>query len=421
MSRFLTPQPNLEHIKHEAKELRKALQGRQPEVIPVMRHIHRFSQASDAEIFAADVALTECQFALALDYGFSGWQELRRTILQLGVGPDYQASAADDAVMLPDTPAGIRNPSRYASAFAMAFNYIGVPTDYETVCGDSGAAFIFQADSLHTPFDTNVRQLDMGWWPLDEWGFFLRLGFISEVNGVPLHIVPSVHAEYKADPARHYHDHHEAEILDSIDAGRPAIGAVGNDINLIVGYDDGNPPLHGQLSCVDEVKVQRIGRYPYDVVILGDPGPRMDRLEADVQALNFAIALGRDEVELAHLPGKSSGAKSWLLWEQQLADDELCGPHYFSANVVGHLRINRSNAATYLRTMSTRHTPAVAAHLLHAAGLYDELEALMRTADVSKEAFATLEGRTPLITLLHTCSALDAQATTALAEAVAAM
>ncbi len=81
MVRFLPPEPNLDHLKNEAKALRKAHRRRDPEVCAVLRHVHRFREASDEEILAADVPLTQMQFALAREYGFGSWPELRSVVI----------------------------------------------------------------------------------------------------------------------------------------------------------------------------------------------------------------------------------------------------------------------------------------------------------------------------------------------------
>ena len=97
--------------------------------------------------------------------------------------------------------------------------------------------------------------------------------------------------------------------------------------------------------------LRRLPHFPWEVSVPGEPGDPIDRHQADIEALEWAIRLGRDEVDLSGLPGKSSGRKSWALWSSQLADAELRGPHFWHANVVGNLWINRANAAAYLREM----------------------------------------------------------------------
>jgi len=422
MTRFLPPHPNLEHLKHEAKALHKAHQQRQPDVCPVLRHVHRFSQASDDHIFAAHVSLTECQFALAQEYGFTSWQALRRTVQQFNIGDDYQPDAGSNMLMLPDVPPGLGKGDRYAAAFCMLFTYLGSHVDYQTVLGDSGLAFILQADAFHKPHGANVNQLDIGWWPLDPWGAQLRLPFLGKVYGISQEVLPTFFDEYREDPVRHYHTYHENAIIDSILAGHPVIGTIdGYDVHLIVGYDSGNPPLLGQLSCLDRLDVQRLGHFPFIVFVPGEPNPRIDRHEADKQALAFAVALGRDEVDLTHLPGKSSGKCSWALWLAQLADEELCGPHFYHANVLGQLCHRRPDAAGYLRAMSARTAAPACDRLRGAEDLYDQVTATLLRAEVNEAVFRTVDGRRRLIDIIQTASECETRAIDEIEEAIQRM
>jgi hypothetical protein len=423
MTRFLPPRPNLEHLKHEAKSLHKAHRQRQPDVCPVLRHVHRFSQASNEDIFATSVSLTECQFALAQEYGFAGWQALRRTVQQFTTSDDYQPAAGSDALMLPDVPPGLGKGDRYAAAFSMICTYLRNPVDYQTLLGDSSLAFILQADASHTPYDANVKQLDIGWWPLDPWGAQLRLPFLEKVHGISLEALPTFLTEYFADPVRHYHTYHETAIIDSLLAERPVIGTIdGYDVYLIAGYDSGNPPLLGQLTCVDHPDVQRLEHLPFFVFVPGVPtATRIDRREADKEALTFAVALGRDEVDLTHMPGKSSGQRSWALWLAQLADDELCGPHFYHANVLGHLCHRRPDAAGYLRAMSARTTASAGDRLRGSADLYDQVAATLQRAEVNEAVFRSADGRRQLIDIIKAAAKCETQAINEMAEAIQRM
>ena len=417
---FLTPEPNLEHLKNEAKALHKAHRRRDPEVCAVLRHVRRFRDASDEEILSADVPLTEVQFALAREYGFGSWPELRSVLVGLKPGADYVADAEDNAVILPDPPGGIGDSDSYAAAFSMALSYLGAPADYETVAGDSGVAFILQADALHKPHDANISQLDIGWWPLDPWGAMLRLEFLSDVYGVPMRWLPAVVDEYRSDPARHYREHHEAEVTETLRAGRPVV-AVADAVHVVLGRDGGNPPLLGQVSRDSKARIRRLEHLPWALVVLGEPGRATDRRQADAEALDFAIRLGRDEVDLSHLPGKSSGRRSWDLWASQLGDEDLCGPHFFHANVVWHLRLCRTAAASYLRTMSGRHPAPASRALKEAAQVYDSVVNQLDQADTSKGQLATADGRERLISLIREVMRLEATAQAHMAQALPAM
>ena len=416
MVRFLPPGPNLEHLKNQAKALHKAHRRRDPEVCAVLRHVHRFRDASDDKILSADVPLTEAQFALAMEYGFVGWQELRKAVLNLKPTADHVPEARGDAMILPNPLPGVGAGNRLAAACSMALTYVGATADYETVAGDLGTAFILQADAHHKPFNTNVKQLDIGWWPLDPWGAMLRLDFLGKVFGVPMRQLPTVMAEYKADPAGHYRKHHEAEVIGSMLAGRPVVTIV-RDTCVVFGWDGGNPPLLGQLVCSCDLELSRLEAFPWVVVVLGQPGEPMDRRQADAEALDFAIRLGRDEVDLSDRPGKSTGRRSWELWAGQLADAELCSPHFYHANVVGHLQQNRKTAAVYLRSMSQRHGPPARDALARAAEDFDAVAAKMQEANTSEEALSAAAGRDELISLIRQAMNIEATAQQCMAEA----
>lgn len=423
MVRFLGPQPNLDHLKNQAKALRNAHRQRDSEVCPTLRHLHRFADATDKEILTADVSLTDVQFALAMDYGFDSWQALRQAVLSMKPSPDYVSDAQDGAMVLPNPPAGIASPAnRFAAAFSIALSYMGAPADLRTVMGDSGLAFIFQADGLHHPFGTKVAQLDMGWWPLDHWGATLRLDFLGRVNGVPLRVLPAdgYGADYRADPALHYRKYHEAEVNRSLDQGRPVV-ALTQDHHVVFGRDEGNPPLLGQLACESSPILSRLSHFPWHVFVLDEPEKPIDRQQADVEALEFAVRLGRDEVDLSDWPGKTSGQQSLHLWLAQLEDPELRGPHFYHANVVGHLRLNRATAAAYLRDMSARHPPRVRDSLAIAASHYDAVVDKLEQADTSEEPWKTDAGASRLLSLIRDIIDIEASAQEQMADAIESM
>jgi type IV pilus assembly protein PilB len=80
MSRLLPPQPNLEHLKKEAKKLHKSHTVGDPDICRLLRHLSKFADLSDDEILLAEVSLTDMQYALAMDYGFVSWKALRQSV-----------------------------------------------------------------------------------------------------------------------------------------------------------------------------------------------------------------------------------------------------------------------------------------------------------------------------------------------------
>lgn len=79
--RPLPSHPNLDQLKHQAKDLRKAHAARSMAAAQLLREFHpRFAGASDEAIFAAALNLSSAQLAIAHESGFSSWVRLKRRI-----------------------------------------------------------------------------------------------------------------------------------------------------------------------------------------------------------------------------------------------------------------------------------------------------------------------------------------------------
>ena len=80
-TRLLPPDPNLDHLKHQAKDLLKAHAAHDRAVAQRIREFHpRFREAADREIFEAQLTLSDAQLAVAREYGFPSWTKLKRRI-----------------------------------------------------------------------------------------------------------------------------------------------------------------------------------------------------------------------------------------------------------------------------------------------------------------------------------------------------
>jgi hypothetical protein len=79
--RALPQNPNLQHLKYQAKDLLSGHATRDAAVAQRIREFHpRWAKASDAEIFPAHLTLSDAQLAIAREYGFSSWARLKRRI-----------------------------------------------------------------------------------------------------------------------------------------------------------------------------------------------------------------------------------------------------------------------------------------------------------------------------------------------------
>lgn len=70
--------PNWEHLKNQAKDLRKAHQARDTQAaLRLQRHLPRLAGISSSAVFDGALSLSEAQFVIAREYGFSSWPRLK--------------------------------------------------------------------------------------------------------------------------------------------------------------------------------------------------------------------------------------------------------------------------------------------------------------------------------------------------------
>jgi hypothetical protein len=73
--------PNLDHLRYQAKDLLRALAARSADTAQRVREFHpRFHSAADAEIFDAPFRLSDAQLTVARESGFPSWARLKRHI-----------------------------------------------------------------------------------------------------------------------------------------------------------------------------------------------------------------------------------------------------------------------------------------------------------------------------------------------------
>jgi hypothetical protein len=70
--------PDLSHFKHQAKDILKGHAAHNSGVAQRLREFNpRFRGATDAEIFATELRLSDAQFTIAREYGFKSWARLK--------------------------------------------------------------------------------------------------------------------------------------------------------------------------------------------------------------------------------------------------------------------------------------------------------------------------------------------------------
>ncbi len=79
--RKLPPNPNLGHLKYQAKDLLKEHAARDTGAAQKIREFHpRFHTATDPEIFESKLTLTDAQLTIAREYGFPSWARIKAHI-----------------------------------------------------------------------------------------------------------------------------------------------------------------------------------------------------------------------------------------------------------------------------------------------------------------------------------------------------
>jgi hypothetical protein len=172
---------------------------------------------------------------------------------------------------------------------------------------------------------------------------------------------------------------------------------------------------------VEAVRPERLKTWPWRVLIPGESAAVTDRRQADREALEFAVAMIRDELGSKLPPNKLTGCKAFELWARLLRDDQHWGEHFYHGNVVWRLQENRASTVPYLRAMVQRHTGVAASHLQKAIGIYEEAIQVAEQMNPGKEVMAERPGREALAALVDQVAALEVQAAEAMEQAAASM
>jgi len=94
--RPLPSDPNLDHLKYQAKDLLKAHGARDAGAAQRIREFHpRFHKAADVAIFSARLKLSDAQLTIAREHGYASWPRLRQRIEKPtpADGPDHIQNA----------------------------------------------------------------------------------------------------------------------------------------------------------------------------------------------------------------------------------------------------------------------------------------------------------------------------------------
>lgn len=84
MTRQLPSNPSLAQLRKQAKDILKVQKNGDASCCAILRNMRQFKDKPDEDILKTDLGLQEVQFALALEYGFKTWNELKQDVLKTG-------------------------------------------------------------------------------------------------------------------------------------------------------------------------------------------------------------------------------------------------------------------------------------------------------------------------------------------------
>ena len=82
-TKSLPKNPTIRQLKIQAKDLHKAHKSGDVIAYETLRQLRRFTNSTEREICEAKVTLKDVQFAIALSYGFKGWEQLTEHVESL--------------------------------------------------------------------------------------------------------------------------------------------------------------------------------------------------------------------------------------------------------------------------------------------------------------------------------------------------
>ncbi len=385
MSRQLPPRPNLKQLKHQAKDLLRAHASGEPSVCEPLKLLRRFAKASDEEILAADLALHEAQYALAMEYGFASWNALKRHVEKVTGRPSPVRREKDRTYVTGLEKHGIgckdAHDNSVIACIAGVMSAMGEDDlTYEYLMGASGAAF-------------RVQMAEPNWCPsaaCAECGYDCVPGAMAATGYRLIWIDTQRDGKWLRDGV----EKALRAVPASIDRGAPVIVA-GKESGLVVGYRaDGKlvvRPYEFQQEGYRDVEVFDekgepkwvFGDCKWDdwVWAVGVVEPRdvpMDRRQAIANSLRLAVKLAKTERFGNYL----SGFAALDHWAIALLDDSrfdsLTEDNWFPiAHGNGYcypcLWSARFNVEKYLRKAADSYEDPIRSELLELAGLYQQM------------------------------------------------
>ena len=350
MSPSLPAKPSLEHLRNQAKDLLRAQRYGDAPGCQLLRGLRQYADIPDVELLAAEVKLREAQLALALNYGFDSWEDLRTAVQSRSV-TDVATLAAVKLRCNPEIP-------EYAGAgvplgITAALNHAGIDIDYMTYVAATGWAFSFSYNYDGAPY--TAQMAIRGNAANDSW--IEIFAFVPLKLGLAYNIAPTLEPEKSWPFVKKYVDAHVPIMSEHIDGG------------LISGYREhvGKSQVFFDGS-VGEGWTDIDALDPYHMAVFekaGEPVPRKQFLR---EALQRAVAKGSSH-EADGEPQGVAALEAYLADVKDPSKDFADSSEWFCWAAFQRLMARRC-AAVWLTRIVSELAGDVASHVQEAAQHY---------------------------------------------------
>lgn len=385
----LPPNPSLRFLRKQAKALLKAQRAGDPSSCATLRLLHEFSGVADEGILATDLTLSKVQFALALDYGFKDWKDMRAHV-DASFHESLRATVRreGDRAWMAGVPNlagwGKDEENTFMGSLALTLRVLGEDMSYTRLMGVSGMAFRLQ---IHRP-DLCASAPDAAC------GFNCIAAAMQALGRSYQEVRPHGNAQQG-----------RAEIIDSIDRGVPVLAInlePGMDWGVITGYSDGGEKLLCRLYDLPSHLTEEYSEAPLwpDMIVALAGKSSSAAGSPDVEALKTAVMLAHAE----RFGKYASGFAALEAWIEDMLDDAKHEPRQKEKPHAG-LHDNawcfwsfndaRIAASRYLQAIAEDFTPPVAASLQAAAELYGRISARLEQGGSEYAPFESQIGDRP--------------------------
>ncbi len=373
MTRPLPPRPNLDQLRHQARDLLRRHRRGDASSRERLRHLRPFRELSNRQLEAVDLKLCQAQYALALDYGFSSWDAMKRHVASIagnGQGPrwrrDGQATVLSGLEHIVVGSDSMRQNSVLACLTA-ALQIDGMDITYQQLMGLSGAVFRLQYNGCPSGacaecgFDLTARAAEV-------------LGLDLQRFGTGSHQAPPDPADLESSRQRA-----RAAVAESIRRGVPGLWS-SEECGLIVGYTDPGQWLLRKYSP-SQPGYETVDGWPWSVWVV-EPGTRQrPGLEACLDALLLGCRLHETEA-FGPYPSGRAAYRRWIRdlradnFADGLTEDNWFGRALGNGYTYGTLFCARQLAEEFLRDL---------AEDVRAGGKAASAEALDQAAEAARK------------------------------------